>query len=66
MAQRLWRGMTLARICEVCGKSQFGRGGDWQPHVSPICVGDDNGGRRRARPRPFAPAGSPRVLEDAL
>jgi hypothetical protein len=66
MAQHLWRGMTLIRICEACGQHQFGEGDGWQPHVSPICPGDDEGGgRRRLRPMPYAPSGSPLVLEDA-
>jgi hypothetical protein len=67
MAQHLWRGMSLIRVCEVCLAHQFGKGDDWQPHVSPICSGDPEGdGRRRAtRPRPMAPSGAPRVLEPA-
>jgi hypothetical protein len=72
MAQHLWRGMVLMRICEVCGKHQFGENGDWQPHVDPICAGDDDDdGRRITRRRPNAPSlgtpsGTPlRVLEDA-
>jgi hypothetical protein len=69
MAQHLWRGMSLIRVCEVCLAHQFGKGSDWQPSVSPICSGDDDegGGRRRTtRPRPMAPSGAPsRVLEPA-
>jgi len=65
VAQHLWRGMSLIRICEVCKKHQFGPNGGWQPHVSPICAGDDDDGGRRVRPRPYAPSGSPLILEDA-
>ena len=67
MAQHLWRGMSLIRVCEVCLAHQFGKGDDWQPRVSPICSGDDEGGgsRRRSPQRPMAPSGAPRVLEPA-
>jgi len=70
MAQHLWREAPLPsgtdhRICEVCLTQQLRPGGAWGPRVSPICPGDDDDGGRRVRPRPYAPAGSPRVLEDA-
>ena len=72
MPQHLWiNGPPLLpggsfRICEVCRALQVSRNGGWSPHVSTICLGDDEdgpstGGRRR--PRPSAPSG--KVLEVA-
>jgi hypothetical protein len=67
MAQHLWVTASIVRICEVCGARQFGQGNDWRPRVSSICSGDpDDDGRRRPPPKPIAPSGAPRVLEDAL
>jgi hypothetical protein len=67
MAQHLWRGFLMVRMCEVCLAMQAEREAGWTPPVSPICSGDpDGGGRRRTRPLPHAPSGNPvRVLEDA-
>jgi hypothetical protein len=68
MAQHLWRGFLMFRMCEVCHAMQSERQVGWTPPVGPICSGDpdDNGGRRVTGRRPNAPSGAPiRVLEDA-
>jgi hypothetical protein len=65
MAQHLWNEFRHGRLCEVCLTLQADFTGAWKPPVSPICPGDDNDGGRRVRPRPYAPSGSPLVLEDA-
>jgi hypothetical protein len=67
MAQHLWRGFLMFRMCEVCSAMQSERQVGWTHHVSPICSGDpDDGGRRVTGRRPNAPSGAPvRVLEDA-
>jgi hypothetical protein len=68
MAQHLWRGFLMARMCEVCHAMQAEREAGWTPTISSICPGDpdDDGGRGRTRPSPHAPSGTPlRVLEDA-
>lgn len=64
MAQHLWHEFLRIRACEVCLRTQIFAGGEWAPDLSPICAGDDDdGGRRRTRPKPVAPSGAPRVLE---
>jgi hypothetical protein len=70
VAQHLWNalpanGSGAVRACEVCRAWQFHMEGTWTPEVYSICPGDDDDGGRCVRPRPFAPAGSPRMLEDA-
>ncbi len=67
MAQHLWVTTSIIRICEDCLAKQFWGERAWTPEVNPICSGDpdDDGQRRRTRPRPNAPSGAPRVLEMA-
>jgi hypothetical protein len=67
MPQHLWVGGDIVRMCEVCTAIQRASASGWTPPVSPICSGDpdDDGGRRRSRPKPVAPSGAPRVLEVA-
>jgi hypothetical protein len=65
MAQHLWVGASVFRICEVCLAKQFRPDQEWEPTVSTICPGDPDDGGHRRRPRPHAPTSSPRVLEDA-
>ena len=68
MAEHLWQSTGHCRICGACLKLQIDTDEGWQPPVSPICLGDDNGGGRRRFPRrPRAPSGERlvRELEDA-
>ena len=47
MAQHLWRGFLMFRMCEVCHAMQSEHQVGWTPPVGPICSGDpdDNGGQ---------------------
>lgn len=65
MAQHLWIDTSVVRVFEVCAAMQLKPDRSWQPHVSPICPGDEDDGRRADRRSLLAPAGLPRVLEAA-
>lgn len=66
MAQHLWQQVGRLRFCQDCREIQTHKRGDWTPKIYPICTGDpdDSGHRRRSGPRPTAPQGAPKVLEE--